>query len=125
MTTEKTILLVEDHPIVQKFTADCLKRYGCHVTVAGTQKAAILESQQRGYSLILMDIGLPDGSGWAVLETIRSERNGLNLTTPIVIISAHVSEEKERALCDRLQVNMVITKPLRYEQISLLLSLIE
>ncbi len=123
--TEKTILLVEDHPIVQKFTADCLKRDGCHVTVASTKKAAILESQQRGYSLILMDIGLPDGSGWEVIETIRSELNSLNLTTPIVIISAHVSEEKERALCERLQVNMVITKPLRYEHISLLLALIE
>ncbi len=123
--TEKTILLVEDHPIVQKFTADCLKRDGCHVTVAGTKKAAMLESQQRGYSLILMDIGLPDGSGWEVIETIRSELNSLNLTTPIVIISAHVSEEKERALCDRLEVSMVITKPLNYDKIPILLSLIE
>ncbi len=70
MTTEKTILLVEGHPIVQKFTADCLKRYGCYVTAAGTQKAAMLESQQKGYSLILMDIGLSDGSGWEVIETI-------------------------------------------------------
>ncbi len=125
MTTDKTILLVEDHPIVQKFTADCLKRYGCHVTVAGTQKAAMLESQQKGYSLILMDIGLLDGSGWEVIETIRSELNSLNLTTPIVIISAHVSEEKERALCERFEVSMLITKPLNYDKIPILLSLIE
>ncbi len=48
MTTEKAILVVEDHPIVQKFTADGLKRYGCHVTVAGTQKAAMLEKLKGG-----------------------------------------------------------------------------
>ncbi len=125
MTTETAILLVEDHPIVQKFTADCLKRYGCYVTVAGTKKAAILESQQRGYSLILMDIGLPDGSGWEVIEVARDNEESQNKTTPIVVISAHVSEEKERALCERLEVSMVITKPFRYEQIPLLLSLIE
>ncbi len=125
MTTEKAILLVEDHPIIQKYTGQCFTRHGCKVMVAETEKSAISYSQMRSFDLILMDIGLPDGSGWQVIETIRSDSTGCNATTPIVIISAHVNEAKERALCERLQVNMVITKPFRYEQISLLLSLIE
>ena len=59
MTQRKTILLVEDNPIIQKFTRQCFERKGCHVTVAGTKKYAIRFSQMTRFDLILMDIGLP------------------------------------------------------------------
>ncbi len=114
MSSQPAILLVEDHPIIQKYTAQCFIRHDYKVTVSETEKSALHCSQTTLFDLILMDIGLPDGSGWHVIEAIRSEPNGCNLTTPIVIISAHVSEEKERALCDRWEVTMVITKPFHY-----------
>ena len=125
MATHPAILLVEDHPIIQKYTAQCFMRHDCNVTIAETEKSAILYSQTRRFDLILMDIGLPDGSGWQVIESIRSDTNGCNAMTPIVIVSAHVNEAKEREMCDRLQVSMVITKPFHYEQIPLVLSLID
>ncbi len=125
MATHPAILLVEDHPIIQKYTAQCFTRHDCGVTIAATEKAAISHSQTSRFDLILMDIWLPDGSGWRVIESIRSDPTGCNAMTPIVIVSAHVNEAKERAMCDRLQVSMVITKPFRYEQISLVLSLID
>ena len=99
-------------------------RHDCDVTIAATEKVAISRSQTSRFDLILMDIGLPDGSGWQVIETIRSYPTGCNAMTPIVIVSAHVNEAKERAMCDRLQVSMIITKPFHYEQIPLVLSLI-
>ena len=125
MVTHPAILLVEDHPIIQKYTAQCFTRHDCDVTIAATEKAALRHSQTKRFDLILMDIGLPDGSGWQVIESIRSDANGCNAMTPIVIVSAHVNEAKEREMCDRLQVSMVITKPFHYEQIPLVLSLID
>tara|TARA_B100001996_G_scaffold378516_1_gene362798 strand:+ start:662 stop:1039 length:378 start_codon:yes stop_codon:yes gene_type:complete len=125
MSPQPAILLVEDHPIVQKFTMTCLKRYDCDVVIADTEKSAIAKSGDNPYSLILMDIGLADGSGWNVIESIRSKSDGMNYSTPIVIISAHVSEEDERDKCMRWQVSMVIEKPLMRDKISVLLSLIE
>ena len=125
MSQSKSILLVEDNPIVQKYTRQCFERQGCQVTVAGTKQSAIRFSQMTRFDLILMDIGLPDGDGWQVIEHIRMEKNGKNVATPIVIVSAHVNEANERDMCERLQVSMVITKPLHYEQIPLVLSIIE
>jgi CheY-like chemotaxis protein len=125
VATHPAILLVEDNPIIQKYTAQCFMRHDCDVTMAATEKAAIRHSQTSCFDLILMDIGLPDGSGWQVIESIRSDPTGCNAMTPIVIVSAHVNEAKERAMCNRLQVSMIITKPFHYEQIPLVLSLID
>ena len=123
MVREKVILLVEDNHIIQKCTAKCFTLHDCQVTTAETEKFALHCVQTTSFDLILMDIGLPDGSGWNVIEAVRSKPNGCNLATPIVIISAHMSEEEKRTLCDRWKVSMAITKPFRYEQIPLLLSL--
>ena len=124
MQQEKTILLVEDNPIIQKFTRQCFERKGCHVTVAGTKKYAIRFSQMTRFDLILMDIGLPDGSGWEVIEITRTHEKSQNPTTPIVIISAHINAEQEQEKCQRWQVNRIIEKPLQIENIQTILHVI-
>ena len=124
MSQAKSILLVEDNPIVQKYTRQCFERKGYQVTVAGTKKSAIRFSQTTRFNLILMDIGLPDGSGWEVIEITRNHEKSLNQTTPIVIISAHVNTEHEREKCQYWQVNRIIEKPLKFEEIHIILSLI-
>ena len=124
MHQEKTILLVEDNRIIQKFTRQCFERFGCHVTVVGTKTEAIQQVTTIPFSLLLMDIGLPDGSGWEVIEITRDDEKSQNLTTPIVIISAHINAEQEREKCQFWQVNRIIEKPLHIEDISLILSLL-
>ena len=117
MHQEKTILLVEDNPIIQKFTRQCFERFGCHVTVADTKTEAIQHVTTLPFSLLLMDIGLPDGSGWEVIEITRDDEKSQNLTTPIVIISAHINAEQEREKCQFWQVNRIIEKPLKFEDV--------
>ena len=123
MHQEKTILLVEDNPIIQKFTRQCFERFGCHVTVVGTKTEAIQHVTTLPFSLLLMDIGLPDGSGWEVVEITRTHAKSQNSTTPIVIISAHINADHEQEKCQHWQVNRIIEKPLHIEDISLILSL--
>ena len=123
MNKEKTVLLVEDNPIIQKFTRQCFERFGCHVTFGGTKAEAIEKVTTLPFSLLLVDIGLPDGSGWEVIEITRDDEKSQNPTTPIVIISAHINAEQERAKCQLWQVNRIIEKPLHIEDISLILSL--
>ena len=124
MTQRKTILLVEDNPIIQKFTRQCFERFGCHVTVVGTKAEAIENVTTKPFSLLLMDIGLPDGSGWEVIEITRTHEKSQNNTTPIVIISAHINAEQEREKCQIWQVNRIIEKPLKFEEIPIILLLI-
>ena len=124
MTQEKTILLVEDNPIIQKFTRQCFERFDCHVTVVGTKSEAIQQVTTLPFSLLLMDIGLPDGSGWEVIEITRDDEHSQNPTTPIVIISSHVNAEQEREKCQLWQVNRIIEKPLQIEDIHIILTLL-
>ena len=124
MNQEKTILLVEDNAIIQKFTRQCFERFHRHVTVVGTKTEAIKHVTTLPFSLLLMDIGLPDGSGWEVIEITRDDEQSQNTTTPIVIISAHVNAEQEREKCQHWQVNRIIEKPLKFEEISIIMSLI-
>ena len=121
MTQRKTILLVEDNPIIQKFTRQCFERFGCHVTAVSTKSEAIQQITALPFSLLLMDIGLPDGSGWEVIEITRTHEKSQNPTTPIVIISAHINAEQEREKCQRWQVNRIIEKPLQIENIQTIL----
>ena len=125
MFQSKSILLVEDNPIVQKYTRQCFERHGCQVTVAGTKKSAIRFSQTTRFDLILMDIGLPDGSGWEVIETTRDDEQSQNPTTPIVILSAHINAEQEREKCQIWQVNRIIEKPLKFEETPKILNIID
>ena len=123
MQQEKTILLVEDNPIIQKFTRQCFERFDCHVTVVGTKTEAIKQVTTAPFSLLLMDIGLPDGSRWEVIKIARNHEKSQNPITPIVIISAHVNAEQERDKCQVWQVNRIIEKPLKFEEIKIILSL--
>lgn len=124
MHQEKTILLVEDNSIIKNFTRKCFERFGCHVTVVGTKAEAIQQVSTLLFSLLLMDIGLPDGSGWEVIETTREDEQSQNPTTPIVIISAHVNAEQEREKCQHWKVNRIIEKPLQIEDMHIILTLL-
>ena len=122
LATERSILLVEDNQIVQKFTKGCFEREGCQVTSVGTKNGAIELVKEHCFSLILLDIGLPDGSGFEVMEFARADGDSKNITTPIVVISAHINEEKEKEKFYRWRVNTVIEKPFRYEKVVEILS---
>ena len=124
MAIERSILLVEDNQIVQKFTKGCFEREGCRMTVSGTKKDAIELVKAHSFSLILVDIGLPDGSGFEVIQIIREDKGSKNMDTPIVVISAHFNAEKEKEKFEKWRVNMCIEKPFRYEKVMEILSII-
>ena len=68
MTRLIQVLLVEDHVILQQCTKGLLKNIGCEVIVVVTKETALNELQSRIFDLLLVDIGLPDVSGWEVVE---------------------------------------------------------
>ena len=124
MAKGRSILLVEDNQIVQKFTKGCFEREGCMVTVSGTKKDSIDIINYHKFSLLLVDIGFPDGSGFEVIELARADGDSKNITTPIVVVSSHINKEQERDNFERWRVNMVIQKPLCYEKVMEILSII-
>lgn len=77
------ILLVEDHPSLAEAVTDALYRAGFAVDHATTAYTACQMASLTDYSIIILDLGLPDGDGLQFLPTLRKE--GL---VPIIVLTA-------------------------------------
>ncbi|MFL9694722.1 response regulator transcription factor, partial [Aeromonas veronii] len=78
------ILLVEDDTPLRRGLAASLKALGHAVDAAPDGKTAVEFARDHAYALIILDIGLPDVSGFDVLRDLR--RGGSR--TPILILTA-------------------------------------
>jgi DNA-binding response OmpR family regulator len=67
-------LLVEDHENTLRILAAALRHRGHHVTAVGTMRSALETMEEVEVDLIVCDIGLPDGDGWQLMETLRARR---------------------------------------------------
>jgi len=67
------LLLIEDDPNIQRLVVGALERTGCSVAVAETAADGLDQYRAGGVDLILLDIGLPDGSGFDLCRRIRAE----------------------------------------------------
>lgn len=90
-----TILIVEDDAATRTFLADNLTADGYDVVPAESAKDAARLLESRYPDLALVDVGLPDGSGYDVLRRVR-EADGLvsrvDPATPVVMLSGRASE---------------------------------
>jgi DNA-binding response OmpR family regulator len=105
MTNKKTILLVDDEPEVRESLGRVLALEQYEVTGVASKAEAMSRLANAAYDGILLDVNLPDGSGWDLYRKMRQEQSDL----PIVVISARPQDENADAL-DALGVWM--PKPL-------------
>jgi signal transduction histidine kinase/CheY-like chemotaxis protein len=111
--TNIPILLVEDHPINQKLALVLLTRLGYAVDLAQDGKQAIEAAERKLYSLILMDIQMPNMNGFDATKLIRNG-NGPNSSTPIIALTANAMKSDKDACLDA-GMNDFITKPFTKE----------
>ena len=64
-------MVVEDHEDTRRVLARALRRKGYGVTAAGSVEAAVAQFAVSKPDLLVSDIGLPDGTGWDLLEKLR------------------------------------------------------
>lgn len=107
---QNLILLVEDDPIPQKVTQRQLTELGFKVDTAADGESALQLLSQKHYSLVFMDIGLPDISGLEVTSEFRKRENGSS-HTPIIGLTIYTLESDEET---GLQAGMdeYLVKPL-------------
>lgn len=79
------ILLVEDEHHVRHALGKALTRHGHEVSEAGSAGDATALLGTREFDVLVVDINLPDATGWDVL---RARSPGPNATTPAVVMSA-------------------------------------
>lgn len=104
-TQRSTILLVEDEQAITEPLAEALEREGFLPTVAETAADAMESAAGSTPDLVLLDIGLPDGSGLDVCRELRRESE-----VPIIMLTARGSEA-DRVAGLELGADDYIVKP--------------
>lgn len=85
---DEHILVVDDEPRFVKLVRFNLEAGGYKVDSAGLAQEAIEVFSRNKYDLILLDVMLPDGSGFDVCEQIREVS-----AVPIILLTALTSED--------------------------------
>ena len=105
VSAKRTILLVEDEESITTPLAEALERDGFHTEVAHTVAEGLAKGRTVRPDLVLLDIGLPDGSGLDVCRELRAASR-----VPIIILSAR-GEEADRVVGLELGADDYVVKP--------------
>ena len=107
------ILIVEDDTNINNLLREALSKegYSCEQAFSGTEAKLLLNMQEHGYELVLLDLMLPGIPGEAVLEEIRKKGN-----LPVIVLTAKDSlDEKVEVLTSG--ADDYITKPFEIREV--------
>jgi DNA-binding response OmpR family regulator len=107
----KRCLLVEDDDWTRYALASLVRHKGWEVDTAATVEEGI-EQLKTDPDCVLLDLGLPDGSGEAVLRQIREQGRPCR----VVVCSATTDEDRLDGL-KSLQPDAVFTKPVEVDEV--------
>lgn len=103
--TAADVLIVEDDPVLVDVIERNLSARGITTRSAAGVAPAVAALEEACPSLILLDVDLPDGSGWEVLRALR--RQGCPETRSIVITGLRPNQRLVR----ELECTAVLEKP--------------
>ncbi len=93
----KKILIVDDDPDVRNGMHVRLKANHYDTFFAGDALSSMSEVRKHEPDLIILDLGLPAGDGFVVMERLKS--TPANAAIPVIVVSARdVRANKERAI---------------------------
>src|SRR5262245_34612500 len=110
----KTILVVDDDSAVRDVLQFCLERAGYFVTTAPQARAALAELDHFVPDLVLLDLGLPDMSGFDLLQGWR--QNERTRTMPIIVLTGR-TDERDRIVGLRSGADDYVGKPFSRDEL--------
>lgn len=104
------ILVVEDNDDILNLIKIILELNNYEIVMAsgGHEALNLLKNMQELPDLILLDIMMPEISGWDVLDIMKSNKNWKKI--PVIILTA-LAQEKDIKIGKEKQVDGYITKP--------------
>ncbi len=88
------VIVIEDEPDARELAARSLTRAGFSVLGVGGGEAGLALARSREPALVLLDIFLPDRSGWRVLQSLKHDPKTQDI--PVVVLS--VNEDRAHAM---------------------------
>ena len=106
MNPPTTILLIEDDPAVARSLRDGLEREGYTVVWKVSGAEGIQHAQSHNPGMVILDVRLPDGSGFDVCRRMRE----LGLRQPILMLTVR-SDETDKVLGLEMGADDYMVKP--------------
>jgi len=100
-----TVLVIDDEVQIRRLLRACLEANGYQVREAATGQEGIGVAAQHPPEVVLLDLGLPDMNGLAVLKRLREWSQ-----VPVVVVSVRDREEDKIAALDN-GADDYVTKP--------------
>ncbi|WP_439505872.1 ATP-binding protein [Sediminibacterium sp.] len=110
------ILLAEDVEMNQFIARSILENKQMQISIAKNGKEVIEKVQQTVYDIILMDISMPYIDGMQATSIIRSMKNPLKNSIPIIAVTANALNGDEKKYKDA-GMNGYISKPFQEDQL--------
>ncbi|MCF6378331.1 response regulator transcription factor [Nocardioides KLBMP 9356] len=105
------VLVVDDDPAMRRTLSINLRARDYEVETAGDGRSALQVVEERMPDVVLLDLGLPDLDGIAVLTQLRSFTQ-----VPVIVVSAR-SESDDKVEALDLGADDFITKPFSIEEL--------
>jgi two-component system KDP operon response regulator KdpE len=99
------VLVIEDEPEIRRFLRTSLGAHDFEIDEATTGQEGLRRAAEQPPDVILLDLGLPDISGFQVIEQVR-EWSGV----PIVVLSAR-GQEADKIMALDAGADDYLTKP--------------
>lgn len=112
MVEQSKILIVEDDYEIARIMRDHLNREGFQVTWASTGVEGWEDFKADNYSLVLVDLMMPEMDGFRLCERIRLESD-----VPLLIVSAK-NEDESKILGLDLGADDYLTKPFSLKELT-------
>ena len=112
MSQTATILVIDDEPQIRKFLRISLASQGYKVLEAGNGAEGLASAALNKPDVLVLDLGLPDMDGLAVLRELRATRRDV----PVVILTARDGVHDTVAGLEG-GADDYVTKPFRFEEL--------
>lgn len=117
MNDNFSVLIVDDVGTVRNFLHQTLMHLGINIIdEASTASQCLQLCQERNFSIVFLDIELPDGNG----KDIIAKLNEISPQTNVVMVSAHSTVENVRDAIDKGAKGFVV-KPFSPKKIAAIL----
>ena len=105
MSAERSVLVIDDEPPIRRLLRLTLEPQGYRIYEAGNGQLGLQEAAGRRPDVIILDLGLPDMDGVAVLKRLREWSQ-----TPVLVLSVRDREADKVAALDN-GADDYLTKP--------------
>jgi DNA-binding response OmpR family regulator len=105
------ILVIDDEPGIVDFIEVGLRQEGYDVAAASTAASGFRAAQERLPDVVILDVGLPDDDGFALLSRLRAETD-----TPVVMLTAR-GELEDRIKGLELGADDYVAKPFHFSEL--------